>query len=116
VCQHSDGQHSQMLIMLQARRAGDETTVHRVLTEYREQRCRRRPKSDVPPATDTEKTEHKAKRRRSVTANRHEDYCYMFPQVSDVTLLHTYLREYGIWRLSLAASQYRLTKTLKKVR
>lgn len=102
----SDGQHSQMLTMLQARRAGDETTVHRILTDYREQRCRRRPKSDVPPATHTDKTEHKAKRRRSLTENRHEDYCYTSPQVSE--------GEYGMWLLSLAASQYRLAKTLRK--
>lgn len=103
---HSDGQHSQMLIMLQARRAGDETTVHRILTDYREQRCRRRPKNDVPPATHPGKTEHKAKRRRSLTENRHEDYRYTSPQVSE--------GEHGMWLLSLAASQYRLAKTLKK--
>ncbi|PNF19007.1 hypothetical protein B7P43_G12393 [Cryptotermes secundus] len=72
--------HSQMLIMLQARSAGDETTVHRILTDYREQRCRRRPRNDVPPATHPGKTEHKAKRRRSLTENRHEDYRCTSPQ------------------------------------
>jgi hypothetical protein len=69
-----------MLSMLQARNAGDEATVHRILTEYREQRCRRRPKS----ALRSEQTEPKAKRRRFLTANRYDDYCYTFPQVRDV--------------------------------
>jgi hypothetical protein len=71
-----------MLAMLQARYAGDEPTVHRILTEYREQRCRRRPKSDTPLEAHPETTEHKAKRRRSVTASWQEDYCRVFPQVS----------------------------------
>jgi hypothetical protein len=70
-----------MLTMIEARNAGDEATVHRILTEYREQRCKRRSKSALPAATRSQHTEHKAKRRRLLTANRYQDYCYVFPQV-----------------------------------
>jgi hypothetical protein len=76
-----------MLAMLQARYGGDEATVHRILTEYREQRCRRRPKSDAPLETHAETTEHKTKRRRSLAASGHEDYCCIFPQVSQEDFL-----------------------------
>ncbi|XP_021915432.1 uncharacterized protein LOC110827771 isoform X2 [Zootermopsis nevadensis] len=72
--------HSQMLRMLEARNAGDEATIHAILTEYREQRCKRRPKSTLPPGSRPEQTEQKTKRRRLSTANRHQDYCYVFPQ------------------------------------
>jgi hypothetical protein len=81
-----------MLAMLQARYAGDESTVHRIVTEYREQRCRRRPKSEVPLETHAEATEHKAKRRRSLTPSRHEGYCCIFPQVSQEDLLSFMVR------------------------
>jgi len=76
-----------MLTMLQARYDGDESTVHKILTEYREQRCRRRStsKSVLPKEKRPDQTEHKPKRRRILTANRYEDYCYIFPQVSKVT-------------------------------
>jgi hypothetical protein len=75
-----------MLTMLQARYAGDESTVHKILTEYREQRCRRRSitKSVRPAGKRPDQTDNKSKRRRLLTANRYEDYCYIFPQVSEV--------------------------------
>jgi hypothetical protein len=73
--------------MLQARYDGDESTVHKILTEYREQRCRGR--STIRSVLNKEKrrdqTEHKSKRRRILKANRYEDYCYTFPKVSEVT-------------------------------
>jgi len=78
----SDTQHSQMLTMLQARHAGDEGTVHRILTEYRELRCRRRPRSALPSENRPEQGERKEKRRKCLPATRYEEYCCLFPQVS----------------------------------
>jgi hypothetical protein len=75
-----------MLAMLQARSSGDESTVRKILTEYREQRCRRRStsKNVLPQEKLPDQMEQKQKRRRILTANRYDDFCYVFPQVSEV--------------------------------
>ena len=72
-----------MLTMLEAHHAGDESTVEKILTEYREQRHRRRStnKSVLPPEERPDQTE-KSKRRRLLKANRYQDHSYIFPQVS----------------------------------
>jgi hypothetical protein len=75
--------------MLQARYSGDETTVHRILTEYREHRCRRRPRTDVQPENLPGKTEQttKRRRRRSLTASRQDEGYCGFPQVRELLSL-----------------------------
>ncbi|KAJ4451290.1 hypothetical protein ANN_02751, partial [Periplaneta americana] len=74
--------HSQLVTMLDARQKGDEDTVRKILSEYKEQRCRKRTKNISLPMKRPMEVERKGKRRKLLPTNKFENYRSIMPHAS----------------------------------